>query len=346
MTVQLNTLEERQENVSPVLDTETKQFLSDMQATLRGERHGIIGPWQYSSSHSNKDPVRGAYLWETFLKASLDYYPLPNETRLIQSRAGDLIQDKSTPVVLVDIGPGSTQAVINKTIPVKRHFENVVMYCPVDKCEDYLISSANVLNDEQQGIPIKAYHVDYTQDEINIPHKGRVVALFFGGTIGNFEGHPNEGLPEDKVVEYLKSVKKIIGSDGTLMITHDANQDETSILRSYLHPLQVAFGSNIMHRVKRDLPVYGDFDPDAWHYEPVWHEKNHQLCHTILCDRDQTFWLGQERFKIHAGERFILNNSFKYPVHKMKEWASLAGFGEQAHVMDHQGRQALHALHC
>lgn len=342
--LQLQVVRGRSISESPVSD-ENLAFMEDMKATFRHERHGIAGLWQYSSSHHADDPVRGALLWENFLRSSSDYYLVPNEVQLINDYAGDLIADKKSPVVLVDIGPGPERAVFTKTLSVKRHLD-VKMYCPIDKCSDYLISAGQVLNRNQAGIPIKAFHVDYFKDEITIPKIARSFGVFFGGTIGNFEGHPDEGLPEQRIITQLRHIHEILGPDGTLMMTNDANQDKESILKSYLHPLQIAFGSNIMYRVARDLPVYGYFYPDAWHYEPVWHEKSHLLAHTIICDREQTFWLGGERFNIKAGESFILNNSYKYPVQKMKEWAEIAGFQDQRCVMDKQKRQALHVMDC
>lgn len=330
----------------PVIVDEMAEFLSDMEATFRREKHGVAGLWQYSSSNHADDPVRGALLWEDFLKTSKDYYLLSNEVRLIRDRAGDLIQDKDSPVILVDIGPGPEQAVFSKTLPVKHHFKDVKMYCPIDKCAEYLVSAGNLLHDDQLGLPVKAFHVDYFKDEIVIPKAARAFGIFFGGTIGNFEGHPDEGLPEERIISQLRHIREILGPDGTFMMTNDANQDADSILKSYIHPLQIAFGSNIMHRIARDLPVFGHFYPDAWHYEPIWHPKSHVVAHTIICDREQTFWLGEERFNIKEGESFILNNSYKYPVEKIKEWSSIAGFKNQQHIMDHENRQALHVMDC
>ncbi len=342
---QLQLIEGNSVRVPLTLTDEKARFLADMQATLRGEKHGVAGPWQYSSSHHPDDPVRGAFLWEAFLKAADNhYYALMNETHLIGGRSHELIEDTKSPILLADFGPGPKQTVINKTLPVKRHFKNVVGYASIDHCLDFVTGSCEVVEQDQPGMPLYGYHVDYLYDEIQLPEGSRKVGLFFGGTIANFEGHPNDGLPGERAIALLRRIREILGEDGTLLITNDTNQDEASVLLSYLHPLQVAFGSNIMHRVKRDLPVYGDFDPEAWRYEPVWHAKSHQLCHTVICERDQSFWLGNERFNIKAGERFILNNSFKYPVAKMKEWAHAAGFGTHRHIMDHENRQALHLM--
>lgn len=321
---------------------EMLRFLSDIQATFRYEKHGVVGQWQYSSSLNKNDPVRGAALWEEFLKAPNNYYLLPNEIRLIQERVGQLLSGIDNPVVLVDFGQGPAQTVLNKTVPIMRHLSAIAAYCPLDTCKDYIIEAGEIVSRERPGIRIDGYHVDYYRDEFEIPKIAPALGLFFGGTIGNVSGHPNDGLPEAQIVSYLRRIKRILGNNAYLIMTNDTNQDETSILQSYCHEMQIAFGSNLMHRIKRDLPISGGFNPESWHYEPVWHAENHQLCHTIVCDQAQKFMLGKEKFNIEIGERFILNNSFKFPVEKIIEWAKKVGFESQKRFMDHENRQAIY----
>ncbi len=328
----------------PVLAHEMLRFLSDVQATFRGEKHGVVGHWQYSSSQYDGDPVCGAQLWEEFLKTTSDYYLLSNEIRLIEENAKKLLDGIQEPVVLVDFGQGPAQAVRNKTVPIMRQLKNIVAYCPLDTCEDYIYEAGEIIAQERPDLPVHGYHVDYLKDEIKIPKSKSAIGLFFGGTIGNVAGHPHDGLPEDLIISQMHTFKNILGENSSMIMTNDTNQDEASILQSYNHQMQVAFGSNLMHRIKRDLPVYGNFDPTAWHYEPIWHAKNHQLCHTIICDKSQNFLLGNERFNIKAGEKFILNNSFKFPVEKIKLWSEAAGFSVQDHFTDDQSRQAVYLL--
>ena len=328
----------------PPQTAQTTDFLEAVKATLRHERHGILGAWQYSDSHYEGDPVHGASLWEAFLKASLDYYPLRSEIELIQHHAGRLLNPQREPVVLVDFGPGPRQAVFDKTVPIARLFKSVAAYCPIDISRDYLLAVCQTLHAENPSIPMQAFNLDFFADDIPLPEGPARLGLFFGSSISNIEGSPTDGLPEDEIVRQLARLRIALGPRGALLMAYDANQDKDSIMRSYLHPLQIAFGSNIMHRIKRDLPVYGDFEPEAWRYEPVWHAATHQLCHTVVCERDQTFWLDNERFSIKAGERFILNNSYKYPVQKMQEWGARAGFAHQDCVMDSDNREALHLM--
>ncbi len=329
---------------NPTLNENTL-FLSDMQALFRKERHGHVGAWQYSDNEGAHDPVRGAILWEAFLKASKDYYPLHTEIELIRNKAGLLIGKRVNPVWLTDFGPGPPQTVRLKTLPIKKHFQHVVGYSPIDLSETYLHEASQVVFEDQPNISLKAFHADYFTDYIQLPKGNHTpFGLFFGSTISNFEGRPEDGMPTDAIINQLVRLKEILGNGGELMMAYDANQDEQSILSSYMHELQMEFGRNIMHRVVRDLPVYGNFYPDAWRYEPQWHAQTHQLCHTIICEKDMDFWLGDEHFKPKAGESFILNNSFKYPVEKMNEWSQQAGWGTQHHEMDAKNRVALQLM--
>lgn len=321
------------------------QFLRDMQDLFSQKRHGHVGAWQYSDSEHKDDPVRGAFLWQAFVKASNDYYIISTEQELISKASGSLLGHTGMPTTLVDFGPGSEKAVRTKTIPIKSHLENVVAYCPIDLSDTFLEEASRVVRVDQPNISIVPYHADYMHDEITLPdHQGRKVGIYVGGTIANVEGHPNNVMPDDKVISLLERFRHILGDNAELIMAYDANQDEVSIVASYSHPLQREFGRNIMHRVKRDLPVIGNFDADAWIYEPVWHAKTHQLCHTVIAQKDMDFYLGRERFIILRGESFILNNSFKYSVEQMQEWAEKAGWSQQKIVMDDQKRVALHHL--
>lgn len=344
MLAQLSLHEGQSVKNIPAPVQEMFRFLSDMQATFRGEKHGVVGHWQYSSSHYAGDPVKGAALWESFLNSPNDYYLLPNEIRLIQEKAGYLLSNIEGPTVVVDFGQGPAQSVQNKTVPVMRHLKNIAAYCPIDMCKDYILEASDVINREWPNLPLKGYHVNYFHDRIKIPKTGKPLGLFFGGTLGNVDGHPDNGLPENVIIEHLRTMKEILGENAFFIMANDTNQDEISILQSYKHKLQMAFGSNLMYRIKRDLPVYGNFDPEAWHYEPVWHAQTYQICHTVVCDKDQSFLLGNERFNIRRGESFILNNSYKFPTEKIKEWSAKAGFLHRQHVMDHENRMALHVL--
>lgn len=328
---------------SKLIIDENELFLSDMQALFRKERHGHVGAWQYSDRQTDNDPVRGAYLWESFLKATKDYYPLINSMKLIKDKSGLLIGQRDEPTWLSDFGCGSAKATRGKVIPIKQHFKNITGYSPIDRSHTFLIEASGAMDNEQKGISIKAFQADYVEDEIKLPH-GKNFGVFLGSTISNIEGHPQDGIPVEEIISLMAKLKEVLGDNSELLMDYDANQDEQSILASYMHELQMEFGRNIMHRVVRDLPVYGDFDPNAWRYDPVWHEKTHQLCHTIVSERNMDFYIGNERFKIMAGERFILNNSFKYPVEKMREWCQQAGWSTQSHVTDYQNRIALQLM--
>lgn len=329
---------------APENSVHTSDFLFDMQATFRRERHGIAGSWQYSDSQHQDDPVRGAALWEAFLKASKHYYPLSSEIDLIHNHAHRLVGDIQDPIVLVDLGPGPQQAVANKTIPIAGIFNKISCYCPIDKSQDYLAGATSIFGGAFPRAPIQEFHADFFKDDISLPNSGHPLALFFGSSISNLEGSPEDILPESEIIWQLSRLRKIVGDNGSLLMAYDANQDGASILKSYNHPFQIAFGFNITHRIQRDLPVSGNFNPYSWHYEPIWHPQNHQLCHTLICDEPQDFWLGQQYFSIKKGEKFILNNSFKYPVEKMQEWGLKAGFSHQKFIQDNRKQEVLHLM--
>lgn len=328
----------------PMTSNEKMEFMRDMHKLFRGEECGHVGRWQYSNKEFEEDLVEGAALWSSFIEQSSDYYLLKNEIELINKYACELIDNNEAPVSLVDFGPGPSFPVLNKTLPIARMFKNMRAYCPIDKNYKYLIDASEEINNEYPYVRIKAFNADYFKDDIQLAADPKPFALFFGSSISNIPGSTKHGIPEKEVIFQLSRLRRIVGDRGSLLMGYDANQDAESIIRSYSHPIHKKFGINLMQRVRRDLPVYGDFDSNAWHYEPIWHPENHQLCHTAVADKDQVFMLGREFFDIKQGEQFILNNSYKYPIEKMCGWGKEAGFENQKYIIDTDERCVLHIM--
>jgi len=312
---------------SSLFDKTRYAFLRDVQDLFRKERHGHLGPWHYSDNEGQSDPVKGALLWESFVDHSRKYYLLSQEVSLLNSRLKELIAPKGKDIFLIDFGPGSTKAVNLKTKPVINALGNVSAYCPIDCSQTFVEEACDVIGQSYPDISLHPLQADYYLEDVTLS-KNYIsrFGIFLGGSISNIEGHPDNGIPNAKIVDYLAKFKTILGNNAEMLITYDSKQDEQSIIESYMHPAQTEFGRNIMRRIVRDLPIAGNFDPNAWIYEPLWHKKSHQLCHTVIAQADMSFLLGRENFKVKDGERFILDNSFKYPVEIMKDLMSEAGW--------------------
>jgi uncharacterized SAM-dependent methyltransferase len=319
------------------------EFANAAKATLSKRSVAVLGQYQYSHSEYSDDPVRGALYWERFIASTDAYYPIYKEGEIAQKYADDIARHVGDIDVLVDIGPGSEKAVTEKTLPILNAFSSASYYAPIDICEDYVSGAQDLVKARRPDIRMASNIIDYNHEQALLP-KGKKLAISFGSTVSNVPADERSPIPFDEVVKLLKTFGKVINGKGHLIITHDANNDEQSVVASYDHPDQRAFGSNVMYRIQRDLNVSGNFKPQAWKYDPVWHAEKHLLAHTIKATADQTFMIDDELFQIRKGDEFILNTSYKYPVDLFREMTLKAGFETVETYMDDENRMAMHLL--
>lgn len=321
-------------------------FLQAAQDTFSRRAYATLANWQYSDSDYANDPVCGASLWDTFLKDNNSgyYHPIA-ERELILKQAKLLEGQYNEKTAIVDFGPGPKHIVEQKTLPFVRAIQDIAAYYPVDVSATYLLGAASVVKQASSSTVISPIKADFLKDPLNISAKLHKVGLFMGGTIANIPYAPNIGLPEFEVISMLKKFRMALGERSTLLVAYDGNQNGETVYKSYDHPIQRQFGVNVMQRIKRDLPVFGSYDAEAWVYEPVWYARSSQLCHTVFATRNQSFMLGNEWFDIKRGDSFVLNNSFKYPAQRMSEWAKKAGFKSDSFITEPKYNYTLHAMH-
>ncbi len=319
-------------------------FMTDIIDLFSGTRSGHVGKWGYSDKLSENDSVCGADLWNRFLNNSESYYLCKNEISLIIKYAEKIAQITGEARSLIDFGPGSKDAVINKTLPILNFLKNIQSYRPIDVSQEFVDGARDCVSHYYPMLKISPLQADFFSDSIKHKDKVPVIGLAFGSLISNIPGHPNSPVPYQEIIRQLIAYGSIIGSGGYLVITQDANQSHNSILESYIHPDHSAYEENIMHRVSRDLPVSGGFKPNQWEYRPVWYKSRHLLSHTLVALCDQNFWIGPHLFRVSAGESFTIDNSYKYPVALFQILARKAGYTPSKVFIDDQGRVAMHIM--
>ena len=321
-------------------------FLTDIRDLFEGRRSGHVGHWQYSDSLFPGDAVRGAALWEAFIRSTKDYYVLFNEIALIRENGAAIAHGLGPFSKVIEFGPGSREAMTNKTIPLLTQIRLApnAVYVPFDISDEFAKGASNTIVQAMPWLDTQTITGDYLEDPLpTIDRPGNTLGVFINN-LPNIASSDTGGIPADKVKTLLRRFSGMLGANSHLLVTYDSNQDERSIFAAYDHPLQRAFGSNLMHRIVRDLPVTRGFDPTAWRYEPIWKPENHQVCHTVFCEKAQAFRLGDNSYSIEKGQSFVLNNSFKYPSGLVEKLAKQAGFETINVVKDRQDRIAMHML--
>jgi hypothetical protein len=192
--------------------------------------------------------------------------------------------------------------------------------------------------------------VEFLQTHPGFAFEGTPVMIMAGLTLSNMEGFPEDGLPRGKVVGILRrwheNLQRAYAHSCTyvdsepqsrphLLISIDPTQDKDIIQPAYEG--QAEFTKNFAHRLRRDAPVTRDFDPLAFDVDYPWYPQSHVITHDLMPLRGMDL-IDNVPTHLEKGGRYIVNNTYKWPLPVMTKMASDAGFRQRAVFTDLDGR--------
>lgn len=323
------------------------EFLQDIQDLFAERRFGHVGCWRFSEPLYQGDPVNGLKYWNSMVKeakAAGKYYIFSDEVDLINECARAIGQEVAAPVTLVDLGPGSKEAVIDKIGNLIREIGQPVSgYIGIDIVPEVLESTRSTFKESFPFIDYADLHADFFEQKLPLSASPNVLMVIFGVTLFNLPIDPLQPkLNRMMMVSLLKRMRANLVRDAHFVVTQDCNADLQEIISSYRAQDKVWL--NMLQRIIRDLPVSGDFDPEGFSFEPFWVAETCALSHTYVCRKDMDFMIGGESFCLHKGQRFHLHNSYKFPADYFCGLAKQAGFEASFTHINEAGRMALHML--
>ncbi len=127
-----------------------------------------------------------------------------------------------------------------------------------------------------------------------------------------------------------------------IIVPQNCSEDEEEIKAAYMEQEEVWL--NLFHRISRDLPIEGDYDPEGFSYEPYWVEASKILSHTAVPKKTMRFKLGGESITLEPKDRLYMHNTVICPVSMFEELARTAGLKTCYRKINEKGRMALHIL--
>lgn len=304
----------------------------DAMEFLLGKLSGNLWPYLYGTPEDDNDPVRGGILYNEMLAGEKDYYLYKYEAKLFQSKGHLLTEKIGTNATFVELGPGSEQSIRLKTLPLLRSCHDLKGYLGIDISQDFVDKVVEVIRAELPNISVEGMQQDFTQLE-NIPEYEKPVVLFKGSTIAN--------LRKEEVPVFIAHIKELIGKPHYLLLVHDANQDEVSLMKAYDTPKMAVFMENIMFRLDRDTGVVG-MKPEAFSYKPEWEPERHDLKHVLTATESQTLELQGQTIEIAKGQKVHTLSSFKYPPEVFKSMIASVGYQSIDFILGDHNRMAAH----
>jgi L-histidine Nalpha-methyltransferase len=221
---------------------------TDAERGLRSTPKDIPPKWFYDT--------RGSQLFDDITRLP-EYYPTRCERAILVERA-DEIAAVTNADTLVELGSGTS----DKTrilLDALRDAGTITRFVPFDVSEQTLRDAAASVNQEYPSVAVHAVVGDFEHHLGTIPHEGRRLVAFLGGTIGNL-------LPPVRA-EFLLEIAKGLGTDDHLLLGLDLVKDVDRLEAAYddAQGVTAEFNKNVLAVMNREL----DADFDAAHFEHV-----------------------------------------------------------------------------
>lgn len=254
-----------------------------------------------------------------------EYYLTRAEVSILRLHGAEMAAAVGTGCDLIELGSGSSL----KTRLLLKKLKQPRRYYPVDISRTHLERYARRIAARFPGLAVRPIHADFTAP-FRIPTiRGsltRRVVYFPGSTIGNFT--------PDEASALLRSISRLVGPGGGLLIGFDVKKDASILLPAYNdgEGVTAEFNLNLLTRINRELD--GDFDLDSFGHKAIYDPENERVEMHLVSLRAQVAHLPGAEFRFRRGETILTEYSHKYSFATFDRLTAEAGFAQEGQWMD------------
>ena len=272
----------------------------------------------------------GSRLFEE-ITALPEYYLTRTERALFCDHADEVIETAAAgqPLTVIELGAGTaTKSGLLLAAAARR--QGSVLYQPIDVSDSALAEAEASLTSTIPGLAVVSQLMDYTSGPLSItrPRGTRVLALYIGSSIGNFD-------PVD-AQEVLRNLRSGLEPGDSLLLGTDLAPGEhksvEQVLSAYNDAAGVtaAFNLNVLARLNRDVRT--NFDLAAFRHVARWNPLHSRIEMHLEAQRDQSVTVpstgSADRLTLHfaAGETIHTENSYKFTASSIAALLQNSGF--------------------
>jgi L-histidine Nalpha-methyltransferase len=265
-----------------------------------------------------------------------EYYLTRIERDLLATYAPEIVASFDEPLELLELGSGSatkTRLIIDAILAGQEE----LTFHPIDISPDALIESSEALVASIDALRVRAYAGDYfgLLRAKRIDTRDRVLALYLGSNVGNFE--PVQAR------ELFGLLGDTLSTGDGLLIGYDLKKDASVLELAYDDPTGVtaAFNKNLLARINRELG--GDFDLRDFSFFAKYDERDGVVRSHLRAGRALTAHVPCAGLTVplEAGETIHMESSYKFTPEDMLAAVAPFGFAERRTFSDAAGRYAL-----
>jgi dimethylhistidine N-methyltransferase len=280
----------------------------------------------------------GSALFEAITRLP-EYYLTRVERDLLATYGREIVAAFDEPLTLVELGSGSaakTRLVLDAVL----ERQPTLTYRPVDISADALVESSLALTAAYPRLRVEAYAGDYFPllRGRRLAQGDRVLALFLGSNVGNFE-------PDDARTLLTLLAGTLRRGDG-LLLGYDLKKDPSILELAYDDPTGVtaAFNKNLLARMNRELGA--DFALDAFRFRAAWDDAVGAVKSSLVAERAQRVAIPAAGIVLDLarGDAIHTESSYKFSREDVVALAARCGYAERTTYTDAGGRYALSLL--
>jgi L-histidine N-alpha-methyltransferase len=293
-------------------------------------RAGLTKPWQKELPSKYFYDEVGSALFEVI--CLLPEYGLSRAgARLLRRHANAIVNRLPEPVVVAELGSGSGTKTrwlleaLARRQPVK-YFPIDISRSALSRCQHELgqIPSVNIVGFE------RAY-LDGLLEVAALRQPGeRILVLFLGSTIGNFDRAAGE--------EFLSEVRRILCPGDFLLLATDLEKPVSQLLLAYDDPAGVtaAFNRNLLARINRELTA--DFHLERFEHAARYDEAGRRVEMHLRSTAAQTVQVAGAGLRVtfRAGETIWTESSHKFNCEEVVRMGERHGYRRDAQWIDRE----------
>lgn len=287
-------------------------FADDVRAGLTAPRKHLLPKYFYDEL--------GSALFEAIC-ALPEYYLTRAEAEILERYAPEMLEALGDPVEIVEFGSGSAQKT-RTLLAAALARQDRVSYHPIDISPSALIASSAALVAEYDRLDVTAYASDYFEvlASARLSTAGRVLALFLGSNIGNYDPAAARAL--------LRAMSSAFKPGDALLLGADLKKDATVLELAYSDPTGVtaAFNKNLLARIDRELG--GHFDLDAFEHVARYDAERGAVDSFLVARRGMTVAIDALAIDVRltTAESIHTESSYKFDESDIARLALESGF--------------------
>ncbi|HWC00545.1 MAG TPA: L-histidine N(alpha)-methyltransferase [Bryobacteraceae bacterium] len=307
----------------------TKAVLADPVAEFAADVSRGLNRWGQKEIASKYlyDEV-GSRLFEVICELP-EYGVTRSDQALLRTYASQIVGRLPGRVAVAELGSGSGRK--TRWILEALSRRGPTSYYPIEISPAALAMCRRELSDVP-SISILGFEREYLDGLAEVArHRSRgqrLLVLFLGSTIGNFE------RPAD--IQFLRSVRATLYHQDALLLGTDLQKPIPKLIRAYDDPLGVtaAFNRNLLARINRELDA--DFALDQFTHEARYNAQTGSIEMHLrsTCDQVVTIPRAGISVALRKEETIWTESSHKYLPEEVVSIAEHAGFSCEAQWVD------------